>query len=49
VVDCAAESVEVYRTSSPDGYRDVHRVSGVGTVALQAFPDVVLSTSEIFA
>jgi Uma2 family endonuclease len=49
VVDRAAESVEIYRTPGADGYRDVRRVSGAGTVALQAFPDVVLSASSIFA
>jgi Uma2 family endonuclease len=49
VVDCAAESVEVYRTPGPDGYQDVRRVSVAGTVALQAFPDVALSAADIFA
>jgi Uma2 family endonuclease len=50
VVDCVAESVEVHRAPSPDGYRDVVRVTGpAATVALQAFPDVTLTLGEIFA
>jgi Uma2 family endonuclease len=49
VVDCGAEAVEVYRNPGPDGYRDVHRVTGAATVALQAFPDVALSLADIFA
>ena len=49
VVDCGAESVEVYRTPGSHGYRDVRRVSGGGTVTLQAFPAVVLSVSDVFA
>jgi Uma2 family endonuclease len=49
VVNVVAESVEVYRTPDASGYRDVSRVAGVGTVALQAFPDVTLTLAEIFA
>jgi len=49
VVDCADESIEVYRTPDTEGYRDVSRVAGVATVALHAFPDVALTTGEIFA
>jgi len=49
IVDCNTESIEVYRTPSADGYRDVSRVTGAATVALQAFPDVALATGEIFA
>jgi hypothetical protein len=49
VVDCAAETVEVHREPGPDGYRDVRLVAGVATVALQAFPDVEISTTAIFA
>jgi hypothetical protein len=45
-----AESLEVHRTSHADGYRDVTRIAGpTATVALQAFPDVELALSEIFA
>ena len=49
VVDCTAEAVEVYRTPGPEDYRDVTRVAGEATVTVQAFPDVVLTTSETFA
>jgi len=50
VVDCVAESIEVYRTPHADGYRDVTRIAGpTATVALQAFPDVALALAEIFA
>jgi len=49
VVDCVAESVEVHRAPDAGGYRDVSRVAGAGTVAVQAFPDVTLTLDEIFA
>ena len=49
VVDCVAEAVEVHRMPAPEGYRDVVRVSAAATVSLQAFPDVTLTTAEIFA
>jgi Uma2 family endonuclease len=50
VVDCAAESVEVYRTPHTGGYRDVTRATGRNaTVSLQAFPDVTLTLAAIFA
>ena len=49
MVDCVAESVEVHRTPDAGGYRDVSRVAGTGTVAVQAFPDVTLTRAEIFA
>jgi Uma2 family endonuclease len=50
VVDCVAESIEVHRTPHADGYRDVTRVAGpAATVAPQAFPDVTLALTEIFA
>jgi Uma2 family endonuclease len=49
VVDCAAETIEVHRAPASDGYRDVRRVAGDGSVALQSFPDVVLTVEEIFA
>ena len=50
VVDCAAESVEVYRVPHADGYNDVARVADpTAAVALQAFPDVSLPLAEIFA
>ena len=49
VVDCAAETVEVHRAPGPDGYRDVTLVAGTAALALQAFPDVGLAATEIFA
>ncbi len=49
VVNCAAETVEVHRGPDAAGYRDVRLVTGTATVAPQAFPDVALSTTEIFA
>ena len=50
VVDCVAESIEVYRAPHADGYRDVARVAGpTATVVLQAFPDVALALSDVFA
>jgi hypothetical protein len=50
VVDCATESIEVHRTPQGGAYREVTRlVGGTATVALHAFPDVVLTLAEIFA
>jgi Uma2 family endonuclease len=49
LVDCHAESIEVFRTPGPDGYREVSQIRGDAAVTVQAFPDVVLRTVEIFA
>jgi Uma2 family endonuclease len=49
VVDCAAETIEVHRGPGPDGYREVRLVTGAAALSPQAFPDVALSTTEIFA
>ena len=50
VVDCVAESIEVHRTPHADGYRDVtHVVGPAATVAPQAFPEVALALTDIFA
>jgi Uma2 family endonuclease len=49
VVDCTAETVEVHRGPGADGYREVRLVTGAATLAPQVFPDVALSTAEIFA
>ena len=49
VVDCDGEAVEVYRAATADGYREVTRVTGEGTVSPAAFPDVRLTLAEIFA
>jgi Uma2 family endonuclease len=49
VVDCTAETVEIHRTPGAEGYRDVTRIAIGATLALQAFPDVELTTTDIFA
>ena len=49
VVDGAAETIEVHRTPEAGEYRDVRRLAGGASVALGAFPDVVLTLTEIFA
>ena len=49
VVDCDEESIEVYRTPGPEGYRDVVRVAGSATLTPHAFPDVNVTAAEIFA
>jgi Uma2 family endonuclease len=49
IVNCTAESVEVYRDPSGEGYRDVIRASAPATLRLQAFPDAELTLAEIFA
>jgi Uma2 family endonuclease len=49
IVNCPAESIEVYRSPERDRYLDVRRVEGAETISLQAFPDVTLSLNEIFA
>ena len=49
IVDCVTESVEVYRSPSPDGYQDVSRVTGAASVGPQALSDVVVPLWEIFA
>ena len=50
VVDCIAESIEVHRSPTLDGYRDVVRIAGVNAaVEPQAFPGVSLPLREIFA
>jgi Uma2 family endonuclease len=49
IVDCTTETVEIYRNPGPEGYRDVTRATGTATLTLQAFPDVELTTAEIFA
>jgi Uma2 family endonuclease len=49
LVDCNAETIEVFRAPGPDGYRDGSLISGDSAINVQAFPDVVLRTGEIFA
>ena len=42
--------MEVHRVPGADGYRDVTRVIGpAATVAPQAFADVTLALTEVFA
>jgi Uma2 family endonuclease len=48
VVDASAEAIEVYRGPAPDGYREVTRVIGEGTVSPAAFLDARLTLAEIF-
>jgi Uma2 family endonuclease len=49
IVDCIAESIEVYRSPGAEGYRDVSRVAGATNIGPQALDDVVLPVPEIFA
>jgi Uma2 family endonuclease len=49
VVDGAAETVEVHSGPGPDGYRDVSVATGAAMLRPQAFPNVELSTVDIFA
>jgi hypothetical protein len=39
----------VHRGPGPDGYRDVSVVTGPVTLSPQAFPDVALTTTDVFA
>lgn len=49
VASVKGEWVEVYRTPEGDGYQDVRRMQGDGTIAPLGFPDVVIPVAEIFA
>jgi Uma2 family endonuclease len=49
IVDCTAETVEVYRSPGARGYGDVAVVSGTASVSPRAVADLVLALSEIFA
>ena len=49
IVNCPAESIEIYRRPDGSRYLDVQRVEGAATIMLQAFPDVALTLAEIFA
>jgi Uma2 family endonuclease len=50
IVDCAVEAIDVYRGLDAGAYRDVSRVTGgAAAVSPQAFPDVTLTLSQIFA
>jgi hypothetical protein len=50
LVDCVAESVDVYRAPGRDGYAEVSRVSSAAaTLGPQAFPGVTVTLAEVFA
>lgn len=49
VVDCAAETIDVYREPRGDGYGKTSRLAGTASVSPQTFPDVSLTLAEIFA
>src|SRR5437016_10834051 len=49
IVNCPAESIEVYRRPEGSHYLDVQRVEGAATITLQAFPDVALTLAGLFA
>ncbi len=49
IVDCAAETVEIYRDPDGPAYRQMTRATGAATLALPAFPDIRLTLAEIFA
>jgi Uma2 family endonuclease len=49
IVNCPAESIEIYRRPERDRYLDVRRAEGAESISLQAFPDVTLTLAEIFA
>ena len=49
IVDCSAESIEVYSRPDAGAYRDVNRLAGAASVSPLALPDVALALAEIFA
>jgi len=50
IVDCVTESIEVHRAVHADAYEEVARIAEpTATIAVPAFPDVVLTLAEIFA
>ena len=49
VVDASAEVVEIHRGPGPGGYGETRRLTGGATVSPQAFPDIALPLTEIFA
>jgi len=48
VVDATAELIEIHRGPGPGGYEETRRATGDATISPQAFPDVILSLTEIF-
>ena len=49
VADAAAEAIEMHRGPGPGGYAETRRLTGDAIVSPQAFPDLTLSLTEIFA
>ncbi len=49
IVDLGGLRVEVYRSPSPEGYRDVHYALPGEHIAPLAFPDVSLAVDEMLA
>ncbi len=47
LIDLEEERIEVYRSPSPDGYREVAMVERGESLHMQAFPDVALTVDEI--
>jgi Uma2 family endonuclease len=47
IVDLVGRQVEIFRTSTPDGYREVQRCGYGSSVWPTAFPDIRLSVDEI--
>jgi Uma2 family endonuclease len=47
LIDLEEERIEVYRSPSPEGYREVAVVERGEGLHMQAFPDVVLTVDEI--
>ena len=48
LIDCAAESVDVFRTPEGGTYREVTRLTGTGILNVRAFADVSLTLTELF-
>lgn len=46
IIDLNGDVVDVCRLPSPEGYRDVRRITRDQPLAPEAFPDVVLSLSD---
>jgi Uma2 family endonuclease len=48
-VDASAEVVEIHRGPAPGGYGEMRLLTAGATVSPQAFPDMTLPLTEIFA
>lgn len=49
LIDVNRECIEVYRDPAPDGYRQIVRLENTGSISPGAFPDIVISLSELWA